>query len=46
MTYFKRIIRKLNEYFKDTKGIKYKKLKASILKNTTSRNISKNVIGY
>ena len=46
MTYFKRIIRKLNEYFKDTKEIKYKKLKASILKNTISRNISKNVIGY
>jgi len=28
MTYLKRIIGKLNKYFKDKKGIKYKKLEA------------------
>jgi len=32
MTYLKKIIRKLNKYFKDKNGIKYKKPEVKILK--------------
>ena len=41
--YLKRITRKLNKYIEDKNGRKYKKLKANILKNVNSNNVSKSL---
>ena len=45
MIYLKRIIKNFDKYIKDKKR-NYKKLKASVLENATSSNISKNVKSY
>jgi len=42
----KRITTKLDKYIEDKKERKYKKVKASILKNITSNNISKKIKNY
>ena len=46
MIYLKWVIRKLNKYIKDKNRKNYKKLEASILKNSTLSSVSKNTRSY
>ena len=46
MICLKKVSKKFDKYIKDKKGRKYKKLKASVLKNTIWSSVLKNVRSY
>ena len=46
MIYLKMVTKKLDKYIEDKNERKYKNLEVNVLKNTTSRNVLKNIKSY